>query len=71
MAVEARRKYERKHRLLRIGQALMATGAILAFVHLLAHLEVFGGQPSGAIDLLAGYPMAGILFVAGAIAAGQ
>lgn len=70
-ALEARQKYQRKHRLLRLGQALMAAGAIVAVVHWLAHVGVFGGQPSGVVDLLAGYPTAALLFVAGAIAASQ
>lgn len=68
---EARAKYRRKHRLLRIGQALMAVGALVGLVHLVAHLGFFGGQPSGAIDLIAGYPMAGLLFVTGAVLAGR
>lgn len=49
----------------------MVVGVIVGLVHLLAHLGTFGGQPSGLVDLLVGYPAAGLLFLAGAIAAGQ
>ncbi|MEP7054245.1 MAG: hypothetical protein ABI912_03265 [Actinomycetota bacterium] len=62
---------QRKHRLLRIGQVLMLVGSIVAIVHVLAHLQMLGGEPSGTVDLVAGYPMAALLFVAGGIVAGQ
>lgn len=63
----------RRHRLLvRVGQALMAAGAIVAIIHWLAHLEVFGpGQPSGWLDLVAGYPTGALLLITGAILAGR
>jgi len=60
-----------KRRVIRGGQVLMGGGAIMAVVHGLAHLGVFGGQPSGTVDLLVGYPAAALLLVVGAIAAGQ
>lgn len=63
----------RRHRLLvRVGQALMAAGAIVAIIHWLVHLEVFGpGQPSGWLDLVAGYPTGALLLITGAILAGR
>jgi hypothetical protein len=70
-AAEAARSYRRKRRLIRAGQVLMVVGVIVGAVHVLAHLEVFGGQPSALVDVVAGYPAAGTLFVLGAILAGQ
>jgi hypothetical protein len=64
-------EYRRKRRTIRLGQALMVLGALVAVVHLLGHLGVFGGEPSGWQDLAVGYPSAGALFLGGAIAAGQ
>lgn len=63
----------RRHRkLVRLGQVVMAIGALVAVVHWLAHLEVFGpGQPPGWIDLAAGYPTGALLIIAGAILAGR
>lgn len=68
---ESRRQYSRKRRLHALGYGLMAIGVVVAAVHVLAHAEVFGGQPSGATDLLVGYPMAALLFLAGVIGWGQ
>jgi hypothetical protein len=70
-AAEAARTYRKKRRLIRTGQVLMMVGVIVGAVHVLAHLEVFGGQPSALVDVVAGYPAAGALFVLGAILAGQ
>lgn len=64
-------EYRRKRRIIRTGQVLMVLGVVVAVVHVLAHLGMFGGQPSGLVDLLAGYPMAAVLVMVGAIAAGQ
>lgn len=61
----------RRRRLVRIGQALMAVAVVIGAVHWLGHLGAFGGEPSGLQDLLVGYPAAGVLFIAGAILAGQ
>lgn len=59
-------------RLVRVGQALMLAGAVVAITHWLAHLEAFGpGQPPGWMDLAAGYPMGGVLLIFGAILAGR
>lgn len=69
---EARRKYRRGRIYVRTGQVLMLAGVLIAIVHWLAHIEAFGpGQPPGWLDLVAGYPMGGVLLIAGAIIAGQ
>lgn len=68
---ERLRAYRRARRLLRVGQVLMGSGAVIALVHWLGHVGAFGGQPSNLADLLAGYPAAALVFVAGAILAGQ
>ncbi|MEO6712000.1 MAG: hypothetical protein ABIM89_01065 [Mycobacteriales bacterium] len=69
---EKSRHRERKRRLLRVGQVLMVAGALMAVIHMLAHLRMLGDQePSGLVDLLAGYPMAGLILLLGAVAAGQ
>lgn len=64
-------EYRRKRRTIRLGQALMALGGLIAVVHLLGHLGAFSVQPSGWQDLAVGYPTAGVIFLGGAIAAGQ
>jgi len=68
---ERREQSRRKHRLTRIGQVLMAVGALVGLTHWLAHLGAFGGQPSSLVDLLLGYPTAGLLILVGVVAAGQ
>ncbi|GGR17242.1 hypothetical protein ACFOE1_07740 [Agromyces mediolanus] len=69
---DAQRRYRRRQRFLRIGQAVMALGFLVALIHWLAHLEAFGpAQPEGWIDLVAGYPMGALLLVAGAILASR
>jgi hypothetical protein len=70
-AAEKRRAWFRKRRLVRIGIALMVVGGLMAVIHWVSHLGAFGGQPPGIVDLVAGYPMAALLFLAGAITAGQ
>lgn len=68
----ARMKYWRKRRFVRIGQVIMLAGALVAVVHWLAHIEAFGPvQPPLWLDLVAGYPMGGILLIVGAIVAGK
>ena len=67
----ARQKYRRRQRFLRTGQAIMAAGFIVAFIHWLAHLGAFGPQPEGWVDLVAGYPMGGLLLMVGAIVASR
>lgn len=68
---ERLRAYRRRRRLVRVGQVLMALGAVIAVVHWLGHIGAFGGQPSNLTDLLAGYPAAAVVFIAGGILAGQ
>lgn len=67
-----RRQYRRKGILIRAGQVLMVAAVLLALEHVAAHLGAFGAQqPPLLIDLLAGWPLAGVLFMIGAILAGQ
>lgn len=69
---EKERKWRRRQVFLRSGQALMAIGALIAIIHWLTHLGMFGAeQPPLTLDLLAGYPMGGLLFVAGAVLASR
>lgn len=71
-ANDPQRAWRRHHLLVRVGQAVMATGTVVAISHWLAHLEVFGpGQPPGWLDLVAGYPTGALLLIAGAILAGR
>lgn len=67
-----RRNYRRKRRFKVIGLTLAIIGATIVFIHWLAHLEAFGPeQPAPLLDLLAGYPMGGLLLLAAGIVAGQ
>jgi hypothetical protein len=51
---------------------LIVLGVLLALEHAAAHLDVFGPrQPPLVIDLVAGWPLAAVLVLAGAITAGQ
>lgn len=69
---EAQRKYRKGRIMVRTGQILMVVGVLVLFQHWLTHLEAFGpGQPPGWVDLVAGYPMGGLLLIAGAIVAGS
>jgi hypothetical protein len=59
-------------RLVRLGQALMIAGGLVAITHWLTHIEAFGpGQPPGWLDLAAGYPAGALLLIFGAILAGR
>ncbi|MEO5610380.1 MAG: hypothetical protein ABIQ61_09075 [Ornithinibacter sp.] len=60
--------YEKHRRLVLLGQVLMAVGVLVAVVHLVLHLVT---SPSGFMDLAAGYPAAGAIFLAGAMLAGR
>jgi hypothetical protein len=69
---ELQRSWRLHRRLVRVGQALMIIGAVVAIIHWLAHLEAFGpGQPAGWLDFAAGYPTGGLIIVLGAILAGR
>lgn len=61
-------QWRRHRRLVRSGQVLMAVGALVALIHVVAHLT---GNPSGWVDLTVGYPTGGLLFLAGAVLAGR
>lgn len=50
-----------------IGWTLVGLGVIVFAQHLIAHMGVFNLISPGWDDLLVGYPMAGLLGVAGAI----
>lgn len=50
-----------------LAVALFALGTLLGITHLLEHLGVFTLYRSGVDDLIAGYPMAGLLIVVGLI----
>lgn len=63
--------HRRHRRLVRIGQALMAAGAIVGVWHWILHLGPTEQQPSAALDLLAGYPAAALLLLLGALLAGR
>ncbi len=68
---DARRKYRRKRRFLRGGQAFMLAALVVGVSHWLGHLGMFGAQPPLWSDFFIGYPTAGLLLVTGAIMAGQ
>lgn len=64
--------YRRHRRFVRLGQLLLALGAVILIVHWLAHLETFGpAQPEGWIDLVAGYPMGALFLLGGGVLAGR
>lgn len=64
-------RYQRYRRGVRMGQAIMLVAAVVASVHLLLHLGIFGMPPTGWDDLLVGYPTAGGFLLGGAILAGR
>jgi hypothetical protein len=59
-------------RLVLLGKVLMISGAAIALVHWLTHISVFGPtQPPLWLDLAAGYPAGGLVFLVGAMFAGR
>ena len=69
---EAADPWVRHRRLVRAGQVLMASGAGIAMVHWLTHIEMFGpSQPPLWLDLAAGYPAAILVFIIGVMRAGR
>lgn len=61
----------RHHRLLvRMGQAIIAVGALVGLSHWIAHVVMTGGPP-GIQDLFIGYPTAAVLMIVGAVLAGR
>jgi hypothetical protein len=63
--------YRRHRRFVRLGQAIMLAGFIIALQHWFAHLGMFGAQPPGWVDIVAGYPMGAAVLAIGAIIAGR
>ena len=70
-AADSELGYRRQRRLVRIGQVLMAAGALAAISHWVAHLAPTGQGPSITEDIFIGYPTGGLLILIGAIVAGQ
>ena len=68
---DPRARYQRLHRQLRFGQILMVLGALVALIHMVAHLAPPEQQPGLILDIAVGYPAAALLFVIGAMLAGQ
>jgi hypothetical protein len=67
----AQRRYRHRRQMIRVGQVIMLAAVLLALEHVGAHLGAFGGQPSIVVDLVAGWPLAGLMFIVGAMFAGQ
>ncbi|PVZ60880.1 hypothetical protein [Arthrobacter sp. H-02-3] len=63
--------YRRHRQLVRIGQILMAAGALVAISHWIAHLAPAGQGPSITQDIFLGYPAGGLLILIGAVLAGR
>jgi len=61
-------EYRRERRRLMIGWVLVGIGAVMAVVHMITHLGRL--QLIGMQDLLIGYPMAGVLILAGFLLVG-
>lgn len=61
-------RWRRHRRLVRLGQALMLIGLVIAAVHAVMHMA---GNPSGWTDLTVGYPTGAVFAFAGAILAGR
>jgi len=49
------------------GWSLVSLGIIVAVSHWLSHIQLWGFGSQGAMDLVAGYPMAGLLGISGAV----
>lgn len=64
-------EYRRRRLLRATGFALMAVGGVMAAVHIYVHLADIQFMKVGLQDLVAGWPMAAVIFIAGAIMAGQ
>lgn len=68
---DPRARYRRLQRQLRLGQVLMILGALVALIHMIAHLAPPEQQPGLALDIAVGYPAAALLFIIGAALAGH
>lgn len=65
--LDRRSRYRARQKRQLQATVLMSMGVLLGVTHLVEHFGVFTLYRSGVDDLLVGYPMAGVLFVAGAI----
>lgn len=70
-AADSEFRYRRHRRLVRLGQVLMAAGALVAISHWIAHLAPSGQGPSITADIFIGYPTGGVLILIGAVIAGR
>ncbi|MGY4544471.1 hypothetical protein ACVWY0_004416 [Arthrobacter sp. UYNi723] len=70
-AADPESRYRRHRRFVRIGQVLMAAGALVAISHWIAHLAATGQGPSITQDIFIGYPTGAVLILIGAILAGR
>ncbi|MDO5865014.1 MULTISPECIES: hypothetical protein [Paenarthrobacter] len=68
---DAESRHRRHRRLVRIGQVLMAAGALVAISHWIAHLAATGQGPRITEDIFIGYPTGGLLLLFGAVIAGR
>jgi len=50
-----------------LGWSLVGLGAVVFFQHLVSHAGFFTLVSPGVDDIIAGYPLAGLLALAGAI----
>jgi hypothetical protein len=53
----------------RTGQIIMLVGALVGVYHLVSHFGVFGPVPP--LEMVIGYPIAGAIFLTGAILGGR
>lgn len=54
-----------------LGWGLVGLGILIGASHWLSHIQLWGFAAQGVMDLVAGYPMALLLVVAGAIVLGR
>lgn len=66
---QLRQRYRRKRRTVRTGQIIMLVGALVGVYHLVSHFGVFGPVPP--LEMVIGYPIAGAIFLTGAILGGR
>jgi hypothetical protein len=60
---------KRRERML--GWSLVGVAVVVGVSHLLTHVGVWGFASQGVMDLVAGYPMAALLGITGAIVLGR
>ena len=54
-----------------LGWGLVGLGIVVGVSHWLSHIQVWGFASQGLMDLVAGYPMAAALVIAGSIVLGR